>query len=247
MERKFSLKIFLPLVLVLLLFGTFVYKFAAMQKYKTENIDINTKSIFNSTINITYNGDSSVTKFDEMSYHDYFSDYVDKEGLNFKVKYNENGEIVSYYNITKEEQLINMLSVDSFEIATDVEEIDSRKYFTEKNMKKFLDKKNIKDDIDLIKYIKDNYYLRNDLLMSTDTMRNNYIINSLVQSSFPNFESITLINGDKVKGYIVNIKSNPLKAIHLLHEDKQYVIALFGDEVTTDEFIKNLLGSISFN
>ena len=233
------------LVVLLVVLGV-TYRAAMFLKYKTENIPINTESIFNDTLNISYTEDNDIAMFDKMLYKDYFSDYVDKEGLDFKVKYDENGDIVSFYNITKEEQLINMLSVDSFEMATDVEEIKNKKYSTEKNMKKFLDRKNIKDDIDLIEYIKNNYYFKNSLLTPKNIMRNNYILNSLAQSAFPNFENITLIEGDKIKGYIINVQANPLKAIHLLHEDKQYVIALFGAEVTTDEFVNEFLESISF-
>lgn len=245
MEKKRNFKSISIMALVFVLLCLMAYKFAMLQKYKTENIAINTTSIFNETVNIGYTEDDVIT-FDEMSYKDYFADYVDKEGLSFKVKYNENGEISAFYSIIKEKQLINLLNVNSFELATDGE--DSKNDFsTEKDMKKFLNNNNIKDDIDLIKYIKDNYYLENKLLTPTKTMRKNYIINSLAQSVFPNFESITLIKSDNIKGYIVNVHSSPLKSIHLLYGDNQYVIALFGEEVTNSEFINNLLETVSFN
>ena len=247
MEKKFDLKRIVIIVVTLLFVGLLSYKLAMFLKYKTENIPINTESIFNDTLNISYTEDNDIATFDEMSYHNYFSEYVDKEGLDFKVKYDDNGEIVSFYNIAKDELLINMLSVDSFEMATDIEDINNRKYSTEKNMKRFLDKNNINDDIELIRYIKDNYYLKNDLLTPTKTMRNNYIINSLAQSAFPNFENITLIEGDKIKGYIINVQANPLKAIHLIHGNNQYIIALYGEEVTNSKFVNDLLESISFN
>ncbi len=244
MEKKYT-KIVIA-VLILLFLGLMIYKTTVFFKYKTDNVEINKAGIFNETINISYNGDSDVVTFDEMSYHDYFSDYVDKEGIAFKVKYDENGKVISYYDISKENQLINMLNVNSFELAIDEEE-NKTDFSTEKDMRNFLNKKNIKDDIDLIKYIKDNYYFKNELLTPTKTMRNNYILNSLAQSALPNFESITLIKGDNIKGYIVNISSNPLKAIHLLYGDNQYVIVLLGEEITTSEFVNNLLESISFN
>lgn len=244
---KINFKKLIIVFVVLLFVGLIAYKVSTFSKYKTDNITINKEGIFNNTININYIEGSGTATFEEMSYHDYFSDYVDKEGIAFKVKYGEDGNVASYYSITKENQLINMLSVDSFELATDEKGIENKKYHTEKNMKKFLKKNEIKDDIDLIKYIKDNYYLKNSLLTPTYTMRNNYIINSLAQSAFPNFESITLIKGDNIKGYIVNISSTTLKAIHLLHGDNQYVIVLLGEEITTPEFVNNLLGSIRFN
>lgn len=232
-------------IIVLLLVGLISYKIAILYKYRSEKVSIDNKSIFNETLNITYNQCNDTITFEEMSYCNYFSDHVSKENVYFKVKYDENGKVISFYNIVKDKQYINVLSINSFELSTDEEkELD---YSTGKDMKKFLDKNNIKDDIDLLKYIKDNYYLNSNLFTSSVSIKNNYIINEFALAALPEFESITLINGDKVKGYIVNTKSTTnIKEIHLLYNDNQYIILLSGDEITNINFIKSLLESISF-
>lgn len=237
------------LLIILLFLGFIIYKFAILQKYKTEKIAIDNKSIFNETMNINYNQTNNTIVFEEMVYFDCFSDYVTEENVAFKVKYNENGEISSFYNIVRQKQYISALNINSFMLMSDnLKDKGEVNYSTVKSMKNFLNKNQIKDDIDLIKYIKNNYYLNNNLFTPSTTMKNNYIINTFTQVALPEFKSITLINGDEAKGYIINIKSIvDIKEIHLLHNDNQYIITLSGYEITNTEFISNLLESINFN
>ena len=246
MEKKINLKRIGIIVVVLLFIVLTSYKLAMFLKYKTDNLDINQDGIFNETIEVTYKESDTVT-YDEMSYKDYFTDYVEVEEMGFKVKYDADGEVESAYNIIKEPQYISMLSINSFEMAIDEEENKDVDFSTEEDMKKLLKEKNINDDIDLIKYIKDNYYFKNYLFTPTKTMRNNYILNSFAQSAFPNFENIALIKGDKIKGYVMKMSSGKIKVIHLLYKDNQYGILLVGDELNTTEFINSLLETISFD
>lgn len=236
MKEKFKQ---ISYIIIMILATFIVYKFTMLIKYKTENIDINKETIFNETLNIEYSKNDNAIEFDEMSYADYFSDYVEKDNTNFKVKYNENNEITSFYSIVKEKQYINLLNINSFEITE-----KENNYATEKSMKEFLNKNQIKNDIDLIKYIKDNYHLKNSILTNIKTMKNNYILNSFTEITLPEFESITLIKGDKIEGYIINTKN--IKSIRILHNEDQYIITLSGNEIENTEFITDLLESISF-
>ena len=243
MKKKFKILIG---ILVLVILGFIIYKFIMLNKYKVEEVSIDNKAIFNETLDIHFNGNSNPASFEEMSYYDYFSDYVDKEDVAFKVKYDDSGKVISYYNLVKVKQYIYNLNVDSFKPASETGE-NKFNFATEKDMQEFLNDNNIKDDIDLLNYIKDNYYLKNSLFTSTKMMKSNYIINSFVDVAFPVFKSFTLINGDNFKGYMINANQpQNLKQIHLLHGDSQYVITLFGDEITSAEFISSLLESISF-
>ncbi len=142
--------------------------------------------------------------------------------------------------------LVIMLNTNSFELFSDNKENDIS-YETEKNMKEFLDKNNIKDDVDLLNYIKKNYYFKNNIFTCTKTMRNNYIFNSLILVAFPEFKNITLVNGS-IRGYIINTASSQnIKEIHLLYNNSQYIITLFGEDITNDDFVKELITSISFS
>lgn len=248
MEKKINFKVLIYLFMFLFL-GFIVYKFFMLQKYSTENININNELIFNETMNIKYNQNKDFVSFDEMSYFNYFSDYISREGASFKVKYDENGKVNSFYNIAKEKQYIHVLNINSFMLmSTEENKNGTIDYSTDKSMKEFLNKNEIKDDIDLIKYIKNNYYLNSNLFTPLNKLRNNYIINSLMQVAFAEFESITLINGDEIRGYMINIKTTAnVKEIHLLHNDNQYIITLGGNEIINIQFINSLLESIKFN
>ena len=44
-----------------------------------------------------------------------------------------------------------------------------------------------------------------------------------------------------------SLATDNVKEIHLLNNNKEYIIALGGSELTSDSFINNLLGSITFD
>lgn len=241
MIKKTNIKVLICLIFAIIFFGFIIYKFVMLQKYKTESVALKNDSIFSETLNITYNDNNDFIKFDEMMYYDFFSDYVDKDDSNLNVKYDENGNVSSFYSITKVKQYIHMLNINSFVLTSDSTNND---YSTEQSMIDFLNDNQIKNDIDLLKYIKDNYYINSGMFTTLKAMKRNYILNSFAQVALPEFDSITLINGNKINGYIIN---SSVKEIHLLHNDSQYVITLGGNELTNNDFINSLLETISFN
>ncbi len=239
-------KIILIVIFVtLILLGFVGYKLVILHEYQAENSAIDINSIFNEKMHIDNKESNDTIKFEEMSYYNYFADYVSKENSDFKVKYNDNNEVVSFYNIVKDKQYINVLSLNSFVMSSDNEE-DNQNFDTEQDMQELLDKNNIKDDVDLLNYIKNNYYFRSSIFTCNKTIRNNYILNIFVSVAFPEFKNITLIEGS-VRGYIINTTSTSnVKEIHLLHNNNQYIITLSGQEITNDNFINTLLESIRF-
>ena len=238
--------IILGLFIILLL--VFIsYKVIMLNKYKTEERKINLDSIFNETITVkseTERSDDRIS-IENMSFDNYFNGYVDSE-TPYKMKYDENNEVVSFYSANSMTQYINLLNPNSFEIG--LNNVKDKSFLTEKDTRKYLDSHNIKNDVDLLKYIKDNYYLKNNIFMCTNTMKNNYLINSFVSDTLVEYNKITLINGD-IEGYIIdamNAYGNGVKGIFILKDDKQYVITLGGSEITNDEFVTKLLSSIKF-
>ena len=235
-------KLIIKLIIFIILMCFIVFKYVVLLNYKTENIPIDNDSIFNETININYKESDNQTSFGNMTYNNYFSDYVTKENTNFKVKYNSDNKVESFYNISKEKQYIYILNNNSLSLFAD-KEVSS--FETEKYMKDYLNKNNIKNDIDLLKHIKEKYYIKSYIYTPIKTMKSNYIINSFVQIALPEFKNIVLVKGDNTNGYIINTKS--VSEIHLLYNDDQYIITLSGNEITNKEFINNLLETISFN
>ena len=227
-------------VLIIFLVLLIAYKAILLTKYRSNEVDIDTKSIFNETLTIgeEYNGDITI---DEIEIANLFDGYIDIDD-NFKAKY-DGDTLVAFYSIGSMEQYINILDTKNFEMMTD--KFTGYKPTNEK-VKEYLNKLGIKNDIDLLNYIKDKYYFKNTVFMSSNRIKINYLLNTFVEVSLPSFSSITLINGS-INGYILNIKNDnnkSIKEIHILSGDKQYIITLGGNEITNNEFITKLLGTI---
>ena len=226
----------ITIILVLAIF--FAYKSYMLIKYRSEKVALDKGLIFKETLTIENNSNSKTIE-------EYFEGYEELENnSNFKVKYNDEGEVESFYTLANIEQYVNLLNINSFELYTD----DSIKkdYNTEKDMKDYLSKNKINNDIDLLKHIKENYYFKNNLFICSKTMKNNYILNNFVLSTLPNFKEIVLIDGS-INGYIIVINTSsekPIKEVHILNEDKQYIIFLAGNDITSTEFITELLETV---
>ena len=226
------------------------YKVVMLNKYQWNMSDFDTSMIFNETLTITSNieNNSDCISIDNMSFSNYFDNFVDaKNNSNFKVKYDNDNIVVSFYSLSSQNQFINILSKESLEIGFD--NTNGKVVNTSDSMRKYLNSQGIKNDIDLLKYIKDNYYFKNNIFTLTKTMKSNYLLNSFVDTRLLTYKNIVLINGS-IDGYIINAKTtgiNDIKEIHILKDNKQYILLLSGTEVTDNNFIIKLLSSIKFS
>ena len=221
MKKKILVVFIILLVLLLVALG---YKLFLLNKYKIEELSINPNTIFSETLVISNQvdvTDEEIFKFEKLSFKNYFTEYEKhKTNPSIKVKYDNEGKISSSYTISKETQYINMY--DS------LKDID------------------IENDIDLLKYVKDNYLVRNNLFTSKNKMEKNYVMHSFVDNCLPEFKNIVLIEG-RLTGYIINMYGSDIKEVRLLHNNEQYIISLNGEEITNNEFITNLLETVKFD
>lgn len=244
-KYKSILKYIIVLICALLII---IYKAIMLNKYQAGKREINNDAIFSETITITkqdYDGEKIISE--NISMANLFEGYVDtKNPSSFKVKY-EGDKIVSLFTKPSSmDQYINLLNINSLELRPSNPDEETMK--TNASTRKFLDKHNIKNDIDLLNYIKENYYFKNNLFTLTSTMKNNYLLNSFVEIGLLDFKDITLINGS-INGYVINCNNTGtiIKEIHILKDDKQYIMTLLGEEITTNEFITQLLSTVDFN
>ena len=244
-KYKNLLKYIIILICVLLII---IYKAIMLNKYQYSKREIDTDAIFNSTITIRkqdYDGERISS--DKISIANLFDGYVDTENpSSYKVKY-DGDKVVSSYSIpTPIEQYINLLSIESLEIRSSNDNAKSIK--PNASVRKYLNKHNIKNDIDLLNYIKNNYYFKNNIFTLTSTMKNNYVLNSFVDVGLLNFKDITLINGS-ISGYIIGVNTSSttvIKEIHIIKDDKQYIMTLLGEDITSEDFIERLLSTVEF-
>ena len=226
-------------ILLIIVLAFIVFKSFMLYKYHANKNEVNTSVVFNKTININRKDNNS----DIYTYiNNTFDNYVDSN-TSFKVKYDENNKVESFYSIDEVEQYINILNIKNMEFVKENTYNDF--VTTDKLTKDYLSNHNIKNDIDLLKYIKDNYYFSNNIFTCFKTMKNNYLLNSFVDSTMPSYKEIILIDGD-ITGYIIDIESNKdIREIHILNNNKQYVIVLGGNQITSDDFITEFLSSIN--
>ena len=226
-------------ILLIIVLAFIVFKSFMLYKYHANKNEINTSVVFNKTITINRKDNNS----DIYAYiNNTFDNYVDSD-TSFKVKYDENNEVESFYSIDEVEQYINILNMKNMEFVKENTYNDF--VTTDKLTKDYLSNHNIKNDINLLKYIKDNYYFSNNIFTCFKTMKINYLLNSFVDSAMPSYKEIILIDGD-ITGYIIDIESNKdIREIHILNNNKQYVIVLGGNQITSDDFITEFLSSIN--
>ena len=233
------MKKYIIAIVIILIVGYFGYKGYLLYKYRSVNNDvvIDTSKIFEKKVEVL-NIFSTHIPISSLIDGSYLPGYVKPEDSSFYVLYDENHEVKAYYLASELSQYIYELSYE-YEMT-----VEDKEYVQDNKIKDFLKKNNINNDIELFNYIKYNYPCKSNIFSSKNTIKNNYMINEFVAIALTNFESIDLI-GDNY-GYIINIKDN-LKEIHLLHDDKQYIITLGGTELTSDAFINSLISSIVFD
>lgn len=227
----------------------FGYKAFMLNKYSYDKVEMDTNAIFDKIVYVNKEEyDGKRMNIEDMSIANYFEDYTNANPTSLiKVKKNKNQEVESFYSASSMSQYINVLDIESISLGMD--DKDYELINTSDSMKKFLDKNEIKNDIDLLMYIKNNYYFKNNIFTLISNMKRNYILNAFADVTMVDFNSIALIKGD-ITGYIININnSSPysMKEIHILNKNKQYIITLNGEEITNDEFVNKLLSTVEFN
>lgn len=229
------------IIVIILILAFLGYKFYLLNKYDVEKRDIDNNVIFkdNITINLKeYKGD--LFDYDNISFRNDFKDYTKNEHDWYIKRYNN--EVVSAIYITKIDQYHHLLTDGNLEIINGDSDEVVNKIFIEEDKIAFLEEYKINNDIDLMNYIKDNYYLKNNILTCHKRMKQNYIVNSFVNVSLPTFSKITLIKGD-LTGYIIYANEN-IRQVHILSGDYQYIMSFVGKDLVTDEYITSLLETV---
>ncbi|MBE6160496.1 MAG: helix-turn-helix transcriptional regulator [Lactobacillales bacterium] len=245
---KIIISVIVSIVLIVSL-GFLIYKSILLNKYNAEKPE-NYKQIISGltldkTIKIykkTINEKDYLT-VDDIKIRNDFSKFKKIEKINKMdstkyVLYDENNKMKSAIFMGKTDTYIDMLASNSLVIMNNKD----RGQFNDADMKYFLLRKDINNDLDFFKYVKENYYLENNLFTSIREMRENYAINTYVSIAFPLVSSTTIISGDYT-GFIYNLKTN-IKEAHIFRNGKSYVFTFMGEEFTKDSYIQDLLSTL---
>ena len=248
-NKKYK-KILMYIVIIICVMAYVFYKEIKLNKFYFEEEKIDKSNIFSETLTINKENEYKGKRLtiDNLSIANYFEDYEKTKNESvFKVKYNKSGEVQSFYSIMSLPQYVNCLSKESLDINFDYTYGELVK--TNDSTRKYLDNHNIKDDVDLLNYLKDKYYFRNTIFTFNSRIYINSLLNYFVTAKLINYKKIVLLNGI-VNGYIYEYNTGSdqaIKEIHLLNNDKQYIILLGGKDITTNDYITNLLSTVIFN
>ena len=174
-------------------------KIYLLDMYHIDDINLNNDNIFKEEITVQTNKniDYDEYNFNSLYFRNDFSDYeISQEEINnsdtISLSKRDEQESITIY---KHKQLSNMLIEKNFVMRSPEEYI-----FNDEDRVEFLQKNNIKNDIDLLNYVKDNYYLKNNIFMSDKQMKENYMINLLTMGIFSNGEKSEMVDTKLIKG-----------------------------------------------
>lgn len=106
--------------------------------------------------------------------------------------------------------------------------------------KMFLKKHNIKNDIDLIKYIRKREKIKCNFFTSIYKIKENYFFN-FIETSYPPLDNITYIEGD-INGYIYQV--DDYKQACIIKNNKLYCLTFYKLNYFTDDIIEDVLRSV---
>lgn len=248
--KSVFLVIFVILVLVCLVFC--IYKGIMVSKH-TINIPKNylevvdglkvknTLKIYKRTIDEDdYLVEGNIKIRNDFSLYSREGEIKDNEMYSF-VRYS-NKKDKQYITLGKMPQYIDLFVRDdiTFFYGEDDKNI-SEDRFTAADRKYFLLRNDINNDIDFLEYIKNNYFKKNTIFMSDREIRENYAFNLFVSVVIPEENSISLIKGD-YEGFIFNLGKS--REIHIIRDDVVYSFLVSGDELITDEYIIDWIGTL---
>lgn len=156
----------------------------------------------------------------------------------------EDGQIKEGFYLGKMPQYIDLFTSNDLTFFGEMDDESTtpmKEKFEKSDRKKFLEKNNIKDDIDYINFVKENYYIKTNIFMSKKKMAEIYAFNLLTSIAIPEVDSITLIDGD-YRGYIFN--GSKIRSINIIYKEELYVFTTIGEKFQNDSYIEDLFKTL---
>jgi hypothetical protein len=254
MKKKFIIVVIVVLVLALAYFG---YKGFLLNDYKVNASETGNKlleKLKNSgdTINVKtvdISDTEKTTEFENVIYPNILDNFI----LDETKSTNEGTQRYKTYNLNDDSgKLRAMFKVgssdyDYYDILISNETSTFGVDLKNINRKNLVEKFNIKNNIDLIKYIINHYDNSVNIFSSKDEIKMNYLIKVFTNTALP-ISKINIIDGD-INGIMFIIKDNAYYEIHLIHNKEKYFFTFANgtnDEYFTLADIKGFLSKIQF-
>ena len=186
-----------------------------------------------------FSSNSDVYKMKVKNYFTNFESGDSDTNYEYYLLYDENNNIVAAFMLGQfDTQMHNIHSLDEASYFSEFNHFPL--YISSILRNYFLDKNNIHNDIDLIKFIRQRKRLDCRFTTPIVKIKENYFFN-FVETMFPELKNITYIEGD-LEGYI--IEREEFKQVCIIKNNRLYCITFFKLDYFTDDVINDILRSL---
>jgi hypothetical protein len=113
-------------------------------------------------------------------------------------------------------------------------------YISNLSREYYLDKHNINDDVDLIKFIRERKKANVRFTTPIVKIKENYFFN-FVETNLPSLDNVTYIEGD-YRGYM--LETDTFKQACIVKKDKLYCLTFYKFDYFTDDMINDIIRSL---
>ena len=236
------------IVIVLVILGYFTYQgyylnYYSKHSFTKENYEKMQKGLtFKEPITIkSKTQDINYLSYKNLKIRDDFQnfekeDLLDETISSYILKDENNRSIASLTMGIEDYTYLDYLKADDYEYYN----VDI-KNTTSKDRIRFLQKYNIKNDVDFLKVMSKHPYPQFNIFTPVKTMKSEYSILLMSSIIIPEINYINEIKGD-YQGYILNL--DKLKEVHIIKNNKTYYFRFTGFDYFTDDYIGELLNTI---
>ncbi len=238
-ENKKELLIGLSTVLLVVLVGIFLgYKLFLLVHYSDRSLDYKYKTVSDDyhiddklTIQTNLLNKDEYIEYNGIKIKNAFTDYESKENNDVTGSYMvyTNKDNNSYFSIGVTEPYMDFLHLTS---NSKENIIDNVSY---KDIKEYLEKNNVQNDLDLWNFIASDNYQKNIFSLGKD-IKASYALYNVAYILNPHNKKITLLEGD-LKGYMFTL-NDTAREINILKNNKRYVLVIRGEYYPLDKVLE---------
>lgn len=235
-KRKLSIAL-ITLYSIVCFFGYKLINYNYYKIIKMSSFDISISETFDKTL-MTKSNNEKYISLKNLSIRNDFQDF-------YKFKYqgttSDNINYVLFDKLDKDEAILKISYDDSY-LVKFISNLEFDKFGLKQSKllnEKFFKKRNITNDIELIKYLVENANKKNNIFTSVKKMKENYIINYLCSNIFcTDINNIRILNENT---YIIN--RNNIEEVNIIDNDRLYSLKFINKHYFNSQYVEDLIST----
>lgn len=248
MKKKIIIIVLAIVLLIGLFFGYKTINYIRYTFEKPDNISKVVKGLKNQktiTVNKKELPENEYIKVtDNIKMKNIFDGYtLDENGEGNIVSYKKEGSVINFEKGELNFQMIDAFVDDEIIIFADLDGFKGS--IKDADRKGFLEKHNIKNDIDFYKFAADNYFIESNFFTDTKTLKQNYAFNLFASIILPEIEGWTIIEGD-FEGLCLHAGTKDdvdVYEISIIKDGKRYAMITNDPRFKDESFMIDLISS----